>query len=153
MLLSDRFLSGKLAASLALFGLLLLWGGFRSEAVSPSFRDCRADPERHRGREVYVGVAKVMGSLPGMVKERENKEPIHVLQDLPGVSPGELVSIRGEFVPPDGIRPGQWTRHPGYVWKRVSMYVVSAGALLLLLALVARRYRIVTALPMFIRRD
>lgn len=126
------------------------------DEVHPSIEDCRADPDRFRGREVYVGVALVEGiekGEAGGVIVRKEKTPVRVTGALPGVEMGERVSILGEFEPPDAIRPRRWTRHPGYVWKRTWMWAFSAGAAFFVLALLARRYRLVIGLPMFIPRS
>ena len=150
---SDRYLALKGAAAITALILLLGWSGLRMHEFKPSIQDCREDPERFRGREVYVGVARVTEVAEGKVVVIGEKTPIPILGPHRGLEVGDWVTVLGEFQPPDAILGRRWAKHPGYLWKRAFMYLFSGGALLFLVGLLARRYRIVIGLPMMIPKE
>lgn len=148
----DRGRTWKALGALALFGGLMAWTAPRMNERYPSISDARSDPERHRGREIYVG-AVVTGVSADEVWVREERTPVRILGAHPGLRVGDRVSFRGAFVPPDALEPSRWRTHPGYRWKRPAMYVVSILALGWAGWLVHRRYRIRPGLPALLPRD
>lgn len=151
MLFSDRHIALKGGVAVALLLALVLWGGLHVDEAHPSIEDCLREPERFRGREVYVGAAVVAAVRDGEVaiEVLREKEIVRCLEPPSELKEGDRVSVLGTFLPPHTIRARIGTVHPGYVLKRVLMYLFSAGALIWLLAVLARRYRISPGIPMF----
>ena len=148
---SDTGRTWKVLGALALLGALMAWTAPRMDRHHPSISDAREDPERHRGREIYVG-AVVTAVSGGEAWVRDERTPVRILGAPPGLRVGDRVSFRGAFVPPDALEASRWRLHPGYRWKRPAMYVISLLALGVVAWLVHRRYRIRPGLPALLPR-
>ena len=149
---SDRALIPKLLLAVGLMALLMARSEGPMNEHHPSISDCREDPERYRGRDIYVS-GRVESVASGEAWVLEERTPVRILGAPEGLRVGERASFRGAFVPPDAVRPERSRVHPAYRWKRPFMYVVSVGALGWVLWLLGRRYRVRPGLPAFLPRD
>jgi hypothetical protein len=145
--------AGAVLAALAGF---IAYAEMAWEYTRPALRRCLAEPARHHGKRVWMGPVRVERVEPTgfAVRDIEGHE---VLVEAPAetAAAGEQVALRGTFLRPDpaaglpcrvvldlGNDPPPLRRTPGGMERRVRMFILSAGVLLIVAFRCVRTFRI-----------
>ena len=163
---SDRFLVTRL-----FLVCLTLWGSCvycrnRGEERYPSQAMCQANPERFADATLYLRSYRVLDVSPGRVRlEGKWKERIEVQGTLPPDWAGQRATLVCRFrAPGGGIPPYLDLEHRAdatplarleaeYVDRRILMYVVSSGILVLLGILFRREFTLSVPRNLIVERN